>query len=172
MVQYSRWSALPLPLENVNLNDVLNETRNSLHVAIESNQAQINIPENLPTIVANKTMLGQVFQNLISNAIRYKHPDRSPVIGIDITERSEATLITVSDNGIGFDTTYKDRIFDIFQKLDSTVKGSQGLGLAICKRLIEKKGGRIWADSRVGQGSTFYISLPKKDETVVVEHGL
>jgi two-component system CheB/CheR fusion protein len=105
----------------------------------------------------------QVFQNLISNALKFSRPDTAPHIRIGAAkdEHSNAFAITVVDNGIGFDTQYKDKIFALFQRLNTKdqYEGS-GIGLAIAKKIIDKHGGRISVHSEEGQGSTFRIVLP------------
>jgi PAS domain S-box-containing protein len=159
MLEYSRWSARSLPLTNVDLADTLREAKLNLKVAIEQNQPVIEA-ENLPTIAANRHMVVQVFQNLISNALKYHHPERLPhiKIGVETTERE--WIFSFKDNGIGFEPQYKERIFGIFQRLQSDRSTGNGIGLAICKRTIERQGGRIWADSTLGEGTTFYFTLP------------
>jgi PAS domain S-box-containing protein len=159
MLEYSRWSARALPLTTVNLNDSLREAKLNLKVSIDRNQPKIE-SEALPTIAANRHMVVQVFQNLISNAIKYRHPDRVPHIEIGVEKQAEEWLFSFKDNGLGFEPQYKERIFGIFQRLQTDRSTGNGIGLAICKRTIERQGGRIWTDSTLGEGSTFYFTLP------------
>jgi chemotaxis family two-component system sensor kinase Cph1 len=115
----------------------------------------------LPTVNADRTQLLQVFQNLISNAIKYRS-QRSPKIHVGTEEKGAEWLISVRDNGIGIAPQYADRIFRIFQRLHTRREYSgTGIGLAICKKIIERHSGRIWVESELDEGSTFYFTLPK-----------
>ncbi|MFM2268008.1 MAG: hypothetical protein RL757_1449 [Bacteroidota bacterium] len=160
MLEYSRWSAKDLPMEEVNTQEAIAEVLQTLTVAIERADAVV-ICEDFPTIRSNKMLLQQVFQNLISNSIKYRHPERSPEIDVLIQDEALETHFAVSDNGLGFEERDRDRIFGIFQRLDTDKTKGNGMGLAICKRLIEKQGGSIWAESIAGEGSTFHFTLPK-----------
>jgi PAS domain S-box-containing protein len=159
MLEYSRWSAKKLPVENVDTRAVLAITLQTLTFALSSSHAEVKTG-NLPIINTNGLMLGQIFQNLIGNAIRYKHPDRTPLIDIKIDEKPDFILFSFKDNGVGFEDKYKERIFGIFQRLDADKTSGTGMGLAICKRTIERQGGSIWAESALDIGSTFYFTLP------------
>ena len=103
---------------------------------------------------------GRVFQNILGNAIKYRG-ERRPEIHISVKRDGEQWIFTIRDNGIGFEMKYAGKIFDVFQRLhgDGQYEGT-GVGLAICKRLIERYGGRIWADSAPGEGTTFYFTVP------------
>jgi PAS domain S-box-containing protein len=175
MLEYSRWSAKDLPVEQVNTEKVLEETLKNLTIALELSHAEIII-HHAPIINANKVVLGQIFQNLIGNAIRYAHPDRSPIIEITIEKTANEVLFAIKDNGIGFEDKYKERIFGIFQRLHPDKSSGTGMGLAICKRVIERQGGHIWATSELNVGTTFFFTLPfveaKNTEGVVATHPL
>ena len=162
MLEYSRWTAKSLPMERVDTREVLAETLQNLTFSISKSQAEI-LTYDLPIIYTNKLMLGQVFQNLIGNAIRYRHPDRLPLISIKVEKRLFDIQFAIKDNGLGFDEKYKDRIFGIFQRLYPDKGSGTGMGLAICKRIIEKQGGIIWAESTLGEGSTFFFTLPHRE---------
>jgi PAS domain S-box-containing protein len=162
MLEYSRWSARALPLAIVDLNDTLREVKSNLKVSIDKNQPIIEV-DVLPTIAANRHMVVQVFQNLISNAIKYRHPERTPHIQIAVEAIPHEWLFSFKDNGIGFEPQYRERIFGIFQRLQTDRSTGNGIGLAICKRTIERQGGRIWTESTLGKGSTFYFTLPITD---------
>ena len=103
--------------------------------------------------------LAQVFQNLIGNAIRYRR-DVPPRVHIAAERQGDAWLFSVKDNGIGIEPQYKDQVFGIFKRLHSTADSGTGMGLAICQRILERAGGRIWVESEVGSGSTFYFTIP------------
>ena len=162
MLEYSRWTAKSLPMERVDTREVLAETLQNLTFSLSNSQAEI-LTDDLPIIYTNKLMLGQVFQNLIGNAVRYRHPDRLPLISIKVERRLFDIQFAIKDNGLGFEEKYKDRIFGIFQRLYPDKGSGTGMGLAICKRIIEKQGGTIWAESIIGEGSTFFFTLPYRD---------
>jgi chemotaxis family two-component system sensor kinase Cph1 len=115
----------------------------------------------MPTIVADGTQLMQLFQNLIGNAIKFKKKDEQPIIHIGVQRQEDEWLFLVQDNGIGIDPQFFDRIFVIFQRLHTRdeYRGS-GMGLAICKKIVECHRGRIWVESALGQGATFYFTIP------------
>ena len=130
---------------------------------VQQNLAEVTVGP-LPVIVADATQLGQVFQNLIVNAIKF-HGDRPPRTGVSAAERPGHWVFTVSDNGIGIAPEYFERIFVIFQRLHTIEEyGGTGIGLAICKKIVERHGGHIWVESKVGEGSTFYFSIPKREK--------
>ena len=170
MLEYSRWSARALPLAVVDLNETLREAKLNLKVSIDKNQPIIEV-DVLPTIAANRHMVVQVFQNLISNAIKYRHPERIPHIQIAVEAIPHEWLFSFKDNGIGFEPQYRERIFGIFQRLQTDRSTGNGIGLAICKRTIERQGGRIWTESTLGKGSTFYFTLPITDQNDVDTEG-
>lgn len=115
----------------------------------------------LPTIVADGTQLMQLFQNLIGNAIKFKKPEQPPQIHIGVQRQEEAWLFSVQDNGIGIDPQFAERIFVIFQRLHTRDEyAGTGMGLAICKKIVECHRGRIWVESELGQGATFYFTIP------------
>ena len=162
MLEYSRWSAKMLPLMEVNLNTALREAKLNLKISIDRSQPIIEVG-NLPTIAANRHMIVQVFQNLLSNSIKYRQPERTPHIKVTVELVDNEWLFTFKDNGIGFDPKYKERIFGIFQRLQTDRSMGNGIGLAICKRTVERQSGRIWTESALGKGATFYFTLPFAD---------
>lgn len=115
----------------------------------------------LPTVRGDVMQFSQVFQNLISNALKYRNPERTPEIHISVERRDAEWVLSVHDNGIGFEPAYAERIFGLFKRLhrDEEYPGT-GLGLAICKRIVERYGGTMWAESKPGTGSRFFFSLP------------
>ncbi|MFZ2446054.1 MAG: PAS domain S-box protein [Syntrophobacteraceae bacterium] len=115
--------------------------------------------EPLPTVMACTGQLGQLFQNLIGNAIKFRG-ESPPRIRVSAERKGSEWLFLVRDNGIGFDTRYADRIFMIFQRLHGKGYPGTGMGLAICKKIVERHGGRIWADSSPGKGTVFYFTIP------------
>ncbi|MBW4420691.1 MAG: GAF domain-containing protein [Myxacorys californica WJT36-NPBG1] len=117
--------------------------------------------EPMPTIVADGTQLMQLFQNLIGNAIKFRQKDELPKIHIGVQRQEDAWLFSVKDNGIGIDPQFADRIFVIFQRLHTRDEyAGSGMGLAICKKIVECHRGRIWVESELGKGATFYFTIP------------
>jgi PAS domain S-box-containing protein len=165
LLAYSRISTRGEPFEPINCADVVHDVLNSLQLTIEETGALIRCAA-LPTVMADRTQLYQVFQNLLANAIKYRS-SAPPLIEIGADPAPEETAngrqwrFWVRDNGIGIEPQYCERIFVIFQRLHSRdAYPGTGIGLTICKRIIERHGGRIWVDSEPGQGSTFFFTLP------------
>jgi PAS domain S-box-containing protein len=141
----------------------------NLRQSIEESSAVVTA-DPLPTVVAEESQLRQVFQNLIGNAIKFRQDDRPPQVHVGARRQGGEWLFWVRDNGIGIEPQYADRIFQVFQRLHSRQEyPGTGIGLAICKKAVEHHDGRIWIESEPGQGSTFYFTLPVRDEGG--EHG-
>lgn len=141
---------------------VLLENVIALHrKSIQDKQANITVGD-LPTIYSWKVPVHQIFYNLISNALKFSNPEKSPQITIEYEENETTYLFRVRDNGIGIDPDYHEKIFVIFQRLDHAVKtAGTGIGLALVKKIVDNLGGEIWVDSEVGKGTTFSFTLPK-----------
>ncbi len=138
---------------------VLENALANLKTAIEENDANITY-DNLPVVMADATQLGSLFQNLIANAIKFKS-NQKPHIHISSKKNDGEWLFSIKDNGIGIDPKDAERIFIIFQRLHTKSEyPGTGIGLAICKRIVERHGGKIWVESEKGKGSTFYFTLP------------
>ncbi len=131
----------------------------NLKNAIEESGALIYCGE-LPSIRAEAGQLSQMFQNLISNSIKYRNPAEPPRIEISALEEGDQWLFCVRDNGIGFDQKYAERIFGVLKRLHGSAIPGTGIGLAIVKKIVERHGGKIWAESQPGKGAAFYIRLP------------
>jgi light-regulated signal transduction histidine kinase (bacteriophytochrome) len=114
----------------------------------------------LPTLHGDKLQLSQLFQNLIGNAIKYRGPE-PPRIRIAAEESGGDWVFTVSDNGVGIEPAYHDKIFGIFRRLHGNEYPGTGIGLALCKRIVEKHGGRIWVQSEAGKGAAFKFSIKR-----------
>jgi len=127
---------------------------------IEASGARLEY-EDLPSVCGDSTQIAQVFQNLLSNALKYQRSGTRPEIRITAECDSQNCTIAVSDNGIGFEPQFAERIFGLFKRLHNDEYPGTGLGLAICRRIVERYGGRIWAKSTPGAGSIFYFSLPR-----------
>lgn len=161
LLWYSSLVSEPKPLEPADCNQILGEALSRLRAVIEENEATIK-SESLPIVVANPTLLVQVFQNLISNAIRFAGEEPLE-IRIGATLEGSEWRFFVRDNGIGIDLPYLDRVFHIFYRIEASAdRPGTGIGLACCKKIIECHGGRIWVDSKPGKGSTFFFTIPDR----------
>lgn len=164
LLAYSRAGTGALNREFVNVSLVLERAKESLHLAITEHKAQITT-DSLPAVSVDAGRLAQVFQNLIGNALKFSKPEESPAIHIGAWRDTREWVFVVSDNGIGFEPEYAQKIFVIFQRLHRVgAYTGTGLGLAICQRIIETHGGRIWAESEPGVGSKFFFTLPDTGE--------
>lgn len=148
------------PLREVSCIEVMRKVMLNLQASIEQNDAIITW-NGLPNVEAHEIRLLQLFQNLVGNAIKYRRDD-PPRIHVDAKRRLTDWLFTIQDNGIGIKPEYSQQIFGIFKRLHGNAYPGTGIGLAICQRIVESYGGRIWLDSTPGQGSTFYFSLPQQ----------
>ena len=142
----------------MDLDAVLTSTVNALGQLIEENEAAV-LRGSLPVVAGDEARIAQVLQNLISNAIKYRKPDVAPVIRVNAREHGDRWAIAVEDNGQGFRQEYADQIFGIFKRLHGQSVPGSGIGLAICKAIVEQHGGRIWAESEPGVGSKFLFTL-------------
>jgi len=156
---YSRVGMPGKELESADCEAVLNQSLNNLKVAIEE-KGTVVTHDPLPTVMADNLQMGQLFQNLIGNAIKFRG-NEPPRIHVSASRKGNVWTFSVRDNGIGIAPEYAERIFIIFQRLHGRKEyDGTGIGLAICKRIVERHGGRIWAESEVGKGATFYFTLP------------
>jgi signal transduction histidine kinase len=146
------------PTSPVSFKELLEEAEVSLQASIRDNNAVIEHGP-LPALVADKVQFSQVFQNLLSNAIKYRR-EESPRIRVNAERDGSNWIFSVADNGRGFDQQFADRIFGLFQRLHGRDIEGTGIGLSIVRKIVERHGGRVWADSEEGAGSTFYFSLP------------
>lgn len=148
--------------QNSDINKVIEVVKSNLKATIEKNNVILNY-DKLPNIMANNTYMLQLFQNLIANAIKYRKKDIAPIINIKVNSDDNYWIFSISDNGIGIEEKYFDKIFDIFQRLHTREEyQGTGIGLASCKKIIELYGGKIWIESKLNVGSTFFFTLPKK----------
>jgi signal transduction histidine kinase len=147
--------------EEVKLNEIIEVVKANLKTAMEDKDATIQVPLSLPSLPIHHLHLVQLFQNLISNALKFN--EGKPIVVISAQDSEKETLITLSDNGIGMDKAYESKVFRLFHRLDKNknYEGS-GVGLSICKNIVEKYGGRIWYESEIGKGTTFFIAIPKQ----------
>jgi len=167
ILQYSRVTTHGNPLDTVNLNMSARKAMENLRMAIEDKKAHVVIAD-LPSVEGDEVQLTQLLQNLIGNALKY---NQSPNPRIDVTATRidpEQWKLAVRDNGIGIAPEYHDRVFRIFQRLHTRNEYSgTGIGLALCRRIVERHGGRIWVESEEGQGATFAFTLPVEPRKAV-----
>lgn len=146
------------------MDDVVDDALFILGEDIESKRVTIDRQTPLPMVVADRSLMVRVFQNLLGNAIKFRSEPRRPHIVIRFTEEPGDWTFEVSDNGVGIDKArYGDRVFTIFQRIGH--KNGAGLGLALCKRIVERHGGKMWFESEVGVGTSFFFTLPKEPST-------
>jgi signal transduction histidine kinase len=159
LLSFSRVSTKGKPFTPTDCNIVLGQARTNLNVVISENNALVTNDE-LPTVMADEMQLLEVFQNLIGNAIKFRNKEL-PHVQVSAEKDKDAWVFSVRDNGKGIDPQYYDRIFVMFQRLHGKEEyPGTGIGLAICKRIVERHGGRIWVESEPGNGSTFYFTIP------------
>ncbi len=180
LLAFSRVTSKAKPFKTVDLNTIMKEVISDLEIRIEKTQGSIEV-ENLPTIVGDPVQMRQLFQNLIGNALKFHRSDEKPLIKVSaevfpdlkdtLFENKEyrdiaglgkgACQISIKDNGIGFEEKYIDRIFTVFQRLHgrSKYEGS-GIGLAVCRKIVERHNGEVHAESVLNEGSTFFVTLP------------
>jgi len=160
LLAFSRLNSETRELEIVDTNSVLEDVLFNLKTSIEGNNAEIN-QESFPEIVGDYSQLVQLFQNLIANAIKFNDKP-VPQIHISGQEDGNQWIFQVRDNGIGIDLNHQERIFKVFNRLHTRdLYEGTGIGLALCKKIVERHGGKIWVESEEGQGSTFYFTIPK-----------
>lgn len=162
LLEYSRVGRVDTEFVYFNLGEVVNEVIQLFKALIAETGAKISY-KNLPEVHAIRVTIRQLLQNLIGNALKFRAPDREPEIEIACTDRGAFWEFTVSDNGLGVGKEHLERIFVIFQRLHTRdqYEGS-GMGLAICRKIMDTHGGKIWAESELGQGTTFHFTLPKE----------
>ena len=168
LLAFSRVGRVERPRELVDLDELVAHATSVLSLAIEETGATVEVHGDLPEVYGERTLLGLVLQNLISNAIKF-HGDEPPVVRVSARRDGERWELSVADNGIGIDAEYADRIFVIFQRLHGRdVYAGTGIGLTMCRKVVEYHGGEIWLEpSRNGAaGSTFRFTLPVRDTAI------
>ncbi|MBI2859756.1 MAG: PAS domain S-box protein, partial [Chloroflexi bacterium] len=162
LLTYSRVGTRGQPPEQVNAEKALAEAEQNLKVAIEETMATIT-HDTLPEVMADPIQMVQLFQNLIGNGIKFHRQGERPRIHVRAQRKDSEWVFAVSDNGIGIPSDSMDRLFQVFQRLQPQGKyPGTGIGLAVCKKIVERHSGRIWVESEVGKGSTFFFSMPVK----------
>jgi signal transduction histidine kinase len=160
LLSYSRVMTQGRSLQPVDTRRAFDAACENLHQAIEESGVAVSVG-SLPVIQADPTQMTQLFQNLLGNALKYRN-ERTPRIHVDARSAEKSWLFSVEDNGIGIEPQYFERIFQMFQRLHTREKYSgTGIGLAICRRIVERHGGKIWVESAPGRGSTFLFAIPR-----------
>ena len=161
LLQLTRVTTRAKPFETVNLSHILSEVIEDQEMRIKESGGRVEFTE-MPTLEADPTQMRQLFQNLIANALKFHPADRAPEISIDSQTdlNKNQCVIRVKDNGLGFNQKYADKIFNIFQKLNGTEFEGTGIGLSICRKVVERHRGTISATSQEGKGAVFEILLP------------
>lgn len=158
LLTYSRVGSRQLVAAKVDLNEVLAEVLSDLELTVKAAGARVEAGK-LPVIQADRVQMGQLFQNLVSNALKFRG-DAAPVVRVGARRQGEGWLLHVADNGIGMEAQYLDQIFKMFRRLHVVgAYSGTGIGLAVVRRIVERHGGRVWAESRPGEGSTFWFTL-------------
>ena len=165
LLAYSRVGTRGAELVPTDTVPVVQETLSNLEVAIDESKAKV-VYDDLPWVMGDPSQLRQLFQNIIGNALKFRSEAR-PRVDVGAKFEGDQWTFSIRDNGVGFDQRYAERIFGVFKRLhrNAEIPGT-GIGLAICQRIIDRHGGRIWAESELGEGSCFYFTLP-----AVSEHG-
>lgn len=162
LLTYSRVTTQAKPFEATNLNEILAEVISDLELRIEQVKGKIEVGK-LPTLEVDVSQMRQLFQNLIANALKFHRKEIAPLVSIEANLEGDRWVLAFKDNGIGFEEKYLDRIFTIFQRLHGKHEyEGTGVGLAVCRRIVERHGGTITAQSKVGFGTTFLVTLPVK----------
>ncbi|MCX6620555.1 MAG: ATP-binding protein [Acidobacteria bacterium] len=140
---------------------MLKTATQNLDALIRESHAEVTY-DPLPTLSCPQVLVLQLFQNLISNAVKYRDDARPPRVHVSVEISGPEYVFAVSDNGIGIEPEYTEYVFGVFKRLDRNIGDGAGIGLAICRAAVARLGGRIWAESEVGQGSTFRFTVPRE----------
>jgi light-regulated signal transduction histidine kinase (bacteriophytochrome) len=160
LLEYSQVGAKEKKFKSTDCSGVVEKAVGNLQATIEESNAFVTYDE-LPTVMGDTPQMISLFQNLIDNAIKFRG-EQAPGIHISAERKEDEWVFSIRDNGIGIDLKDSERIFGMFQRLHGSADyPGTGIGLAICKRIVERHGGRIWVESETGKGSTFYFTMPR-----------
>lgn len=161
LLQFSRVNSKGSPFVKVDVNDLLRVVQTNISEKVKETNTLIKV-ERMPIVMADRTQLMRLFQNLLENAIKFRSPNRQPIVTVSVEESELFFTFSVADNGIGIENKFYNRIFVIFQRLHSREEyEGTGIGLAVCKKIVERHGGQINVESKVGEGSIFKFSIKK-----------
>lgn len=160
VLDYTRLGSIKVNRQDLDLNELVAASKQYLHNLINKSNAKVTISKELPVVKGDASMVMRLLTNLIQNGIKFNDSDQ-PHISIGAERQNGLWRFSVADNGIGFDDRHSEKMFELFEVLhhDKTKRGS-GIGLAVCKRMVDAHKGKIWAESKPGEGSTFYFTLP------------
>ncbi len=163
LLTYARLGRTGVRHEPVSLAGLVNEIGRQLQTRLEETRGKLTFPEDLPRVLGDRTLLGQIFTNLIENALKYYKVGVPPEVSLTYFVEERHVVVKVSDNGIGIPSEYQEKIFNVFQRLhsDDDIPGT-GIGLASVRKSVELLGGSVWVESKAGEGSTFFVRLPKE----------
>jgi light-regulated signal transduction histidine kinase (bacteriophytochrome) len=160
LLTYSRVGTRALELAAVDTAQVVDQVITDLAAAIQDSNASVT-RDDLPVVQGDPTQLRQVFQNLIANGIKFHRPDETPQVHVSAVRENGVWIFRVRDNGIGIEPQYQERVFALFQRLHSRADyPGTGIGLVVCKKIVERHGGQIRVESEPGPGTTFVLTLP------------
>jgi len=167
LLELSRIGRLMNEPEEISFETIIREALSMVEGQIKEENIEIEVGSDIPNIYGDRVRLVEVVQNLIDNAVKFTKNQPKPKIEIGVREDSGKPVFYIKDNGIGVDPKYHKKIFGLFDKLDSSSEGT-GVGLALVKRIIEIHGGKIWIESKVGQGAAFYFTLATRNNGEIV----
>ncbi|MFC4064507.1 GAF domain-containing sensor histidine kinase [Actinoplanes subglobosus] len=163
LLDYARAGHAPYQAVSVDLNEVLAQVRADLRAHAESAGATITVGGPLPSVEGDPTLLRQLLQNLIDNAIKYRRPDRAPAVEVTCERGPDGCVVAVADNGLGIPPEHRDRVFDMFAQVDPESRKGHGIGLSTCMRIVERHGGRITVGESPSGGTVIRLHLPATD---------
>ena len=160
LLSFAHTSRQPISVRDVDLNVVVREACQDLY--LESTGAQVEVRvATLPTVRGDPILLRQVMVNLLGNAVKYSAPNPTPIVTISACEQSGEVVVTVADNGVGFEPQHADKLFGMFSRLHRADEfAGNGVGLAMVNKVVQRHGGRVWAEGTPGEGAAFHVVLP------------